>query len=759
MAERESLAIEAICPYLAGGVDDRRTWVAYAAAEGPSLQDLADAISADSAFSSSPIAARIVGDAAMALREVLKRAPLLPAAGIDDARIGIDGRLVLGHLGEVSAGPRLEEPMLVAELGRWIVRLTGTINGVRPDGEPCPLYPIAQRSISGELRWLSELADTLEEVGGSSHGAIAAWLCRIADQRPRIAAPALFEELDLPPDPDPNWVTPSRTPASPLRLEPREHRGPARPPTPVPAAYSAPPAPHRSATPAPHRSVNPAPQRTAEPARAREPVAPRSTPVDGRAREAAGSGVSPGSGTVIGGRYRLVQRVANGMMGRVYEATRLSDNQRVALKLLQPSEDDPLLAAQYQARFRREAEALARLDHPNIVRVYECGFDSESWLAMEYVDGSTLAKILRTRGHLPASEVLTISRQLCAALNHAHDQGVIHRDLKPANVILVRDDPRRVRLVDFGLAKDWDGSADLTNDGTLLGTPHYMSPEQCNGDSAGVESDLYALGMVMYRLLTGRMPFEGKRGAAILLAHTASPVPSFQSLGLGFTIASPIERIVRKCLEKKPEHRFRSAAELDRALLACANGSPVLLTPVAAPPRAPTERFPLPTMAMSRRSVVASVVAVAALAFLAVGSATGATVAWLLGRNSPEVAEIVTPAGVAPVAPASPKLVPAPAPAVPPVPARAVPAPSPRSPAPKPASPRNPSRGDGGTKSLPPSASRTPSDPPPQPVVPVESTEPAASEPPVSFPDAPEPARAEPSKPANPLKNPFSRKE
>ncbi|MEQ1503913.1 MAG: serine/threonine-protein kinase, partial [Myxococcota bacterium] len=581
LAEREALQIEGVCAYLASGVDDRRTWVAFAAADTPTLKELWDTVRAEPHLASPAVAARIVAEAAASLREVVKQATSLPAAGFVDARVAPDGHVVLGHLGEVVAGPKMDEAALVIELGRWLDRLSG------PES---PLAALTARTAAGAIRRLSSLADELDTwmdqavVEGSgavtpaavTHAAVAEWVARLSAARPKIPPPAL---IDDPLEPEPQWASAA---------------GHTPPPT---------------------------------------------TPM---------LGLSPVAGATIG-PYRLVQRIANGMMGRVYEAVRLSDGKRVALKLLLPAEDDPAMLEEYQLRFRREVEALARLSHPNIVKVHEFGFDDEGWLAMDYVEGSTLAKILRTEGHLPVEDVVAIARQLCSALGHAHSNGVVHRDLKPANVILAGDDPRRVRLVDFGLAKDWNGSADVTNDGTLLGTPHYMSPEQCNGESARIESDLYALGMLMYRLLTGRMPFEGKRGAGILIAHMRSPVPAFSSLELSFEVPPAIEAVVMKCLEKQPENRFRSALALDFALRAALDGDAPPATPAPAPGGPdrwaaffPLDRSGLAALPSEAAAVIASIaqragtrglalsaLAVVMVAILVVGGATSATLAWL----------------------------------------------------------------------------------------------------------------------------------
>jgi serine/threonine protein kinase len=713
LTEREELTTDLACPYLASGLDDQRSWLALEAPEGSlSLHDLAEAIDARPDLIVPLVAARIVADAASALRVVRMHAPSLPATGIGDARVGADGRVVLGHLGEVLTSPRLDEAAQTAELGRWLLRLGA--------GTSAPLQGLAQKAVSGELRFLSDFVDALEHAledlaagdlaagelaestgqyaSGVARPEVGRWVQEIQVARPRIAAPALIGQLPDPIVPGaivhgiaaPGPLSPVKMPGKPygggLQSEdtppttpgyklPKPNFPPATPSARTPRATTPVPASRRPQS-SPQAAPNHAPHSHAPHSHAPHSHAPHShaTPTPAPSLEAGLPSATPAMGTgLVAGKYRIVGRIADGRMGRVYEALRLTDQQRVALKLMQPAEEDPAMAAEYEARFRREAQSLAKLSHPNIVGVYEFGFDGDCWLAMEYVRGSTLAKLLRARGHLPVADVLRIARQLASALAHAHGQGVIHRDLKPANVILANDDPGDVRLVDFGLAKHWDGSADLTNEGTLLGTPHYMAPEQCQGEPGRVESDLYALGMMMYRLLSGRMPFEGKRGAGILLAHTSAPVPSFRSLDLPFEIPRQVELVVRRCLEKQPQSRFRTALDLDAALEACQRGTPVPMPRQPVPPAKP----------WSKRKILASVAAVAVLAFGLVGGATSATVLWMMSRAEPRVSQPVEP--VERAAPA-PRAVPAPVLAMPSASGPSGPAPStePEEPAPAP---------------------------------------------------------------------------
>ena len=649
LTEREELTDDIVCPYLASGLDERRSWLALEAPEDAlSLHELAEALDARPDLAQPLCAARIVADATAALRVVRMHAPSLPATGIGDARVATDGRVLLGHLGEVLTAPRLDEPSQTAELGRWLLRIGG--------GTRLQLRELADQAVSGSFRYLSDFLDALEAAledlvtgsTGPSRIEVGRFVSEVRAARPRIAPPALIGELPEP-------VTDARSqPGAPTR-----HPTPLQAATPFPSVNS--PGPSQKATPkVPPPKVPPPkvpPPKVPPPRSAASPAPVPAPNLSGTPTPLPGT-QALGSGAIIAGRYRLEGRIADGRMGRVYEATCVAmppSAPKVALKILQPAEEDPAMFEEYKARFQREARSLSELSHPNIVKIHDFGFDGECWLAMEYVHGSTLAKLLRTSGQLPVSDVIRISRQLCSALSHAHGKGVIHRDLKPANVILVGDNPGDVRLIDFGLAKHWDGSTDLTDEGTLLGTPHYMSPEQCQGEPGRVESDLYSLGMLMYRLLTGRLPFEGKRGAGILLAHTSAPVPSFRSLNLPFEIPRSIEIVVKRCLEKQPQNRFRSAGELDAALESCEQGAPVMLPQIEARkqtdtrkpadtgPRSPSAAVALPeasaevsllTPVWSKRKLMAAMISVAAIVFALVGGATSATVLWMMSHET-----------------------------------------------------------------------------------------------------------------------------
>src|SRR6185369_6155904 len=236
-------------------------------------------------------------------------------------------------------------------------------------------------------------------------------------------------------------------------------------------------------------------------------------------------------GQVVSGRYRLQKLIGEGGMGSVYLAEHMHMRKRVALKLLhaEMSQDAEVLA-----RFRREAEAAAHVEHPNVASATDFGQaeDGSFFLVLEYVEGTSLRKALEA-GPLSSARALHIARQIALALERAHGSGIVHRDLKPENVMLVRkgDDPDFVKVLDFGIAKvpadpvhgESNPQVILTKMGAVLGTPEYMSPEQSVGDPVGPATDLYALGIIMYEMLTGLHPFDPPTKEMLLTMHVLEP--------------------------------------------------------------------------------------------------------------------------------------------------------------------------------------------------------------------------------------------
>ncbi len=268
--------------------------------------------------------------------------------------------------------------------------------------------------------------------------------------------------------------------------------------------------------------------------------------------------------------YELLEVIGHGGMGVVYKARQLGLNRIVALKMvLAGIKASPISLA----RFRAEAEAVAHLDHPNIVQIYEIGENAGSpFLALEYVGGGSLAQTLDGTP-VPAKQAAQLIMALARAVQHAHQRGIVHRDLKPANVMLLADGTPKI--TDFGLAKRADSDQIYTQTGAILGSPSYMAPEQATGatDKIGPSTDVYALGAILYELLTGRPPFK----ASSLLEtieqvreHDPAPIRSLQP-----KTPRDLETICLKCLEKQQQRRYASAADLADELELFLRGDPI----------------------------------------------------------------------------------------------------------------------------------------------------------------------------------------
>ncbi len=262
-----------------------------------------------------------------------------------------------------------------------------------------------------------------------------------------------------------------------------------------------------------------------------------------------------GPGAVLASRYQILGLLGRGGMGEVYRAEDLSLGQSVALKFLP---DYVAVDAGRLARFRTEVSVARQVSHPNVCRVYDIGeADGHVFLSMEYVDGEDLASLLRRIGRLAPDKAAEMARQLCAGLAAAHDKGVLHRDLKPANVMI--DGRGHVRLADFGLA----GGAEVETPG-LAGTPAYMAPEQFAGQAASVKSDIYALGLVLYEMFTGKAAFSGSTANDLARQHReATPTSLTQVVS---EIDPVVDRVIQRCLAKDPSDRPASALAVSAAL-------------------------------------------------------------------------------------------------------------------------------------------------------------------------------------------------
>lgn len=262
-----------------------------------------------------------------------------------------------------------------------------------------------------------------------------------------------------------------------------------------------------------------------------------------------------GIGYVIAGRYQIVRCLGQGGMGTVYEAFDAELERTIALKTIRPD-----LAANVAAlrRLKQETLLTRQIAHRNVVRVFDLGVaDRLRFITMEFVDGADLRTLLEQRGKFPLNEAVALMEQLCEGLHAAHSEDVIHRDLKPQNVLIGRD--RRARIVDFGLARSFEQTG-ITRTGAVLGTPHYMAPEQALGKQSDARSDIFALGVVFFELLTGELPFPDENLMESFLARTrdrARPIASIDP-----TIPPWLVRVVMRCMEREPAHRYQSVEEL-----------------------------------------------------------------------------------------------------------------------------------------------------------------------------------------------------
>jgi len=266
----------------------------------------------------------------------------------------------------------------------------------------------------------------------------------------------------------------------------------------------------------------------------------------------------PDAGTIIDDRYRVISRIGSGGMADVYLAEDLQLGRQVALKILQRrfAEDQ-----EFVERFRREASSAAGLSHPNVVSVFDRGeWDGTYYIAMEYLPGESLKALVRRTGALDPSVAIDYVIQILRAARFAHQRGVIHRDLKPHNVIV--DDEGRVRVTDFGIARA--GASDMTQTGSIMGTAQYLSPEQAQGHAVSASSDLYAVGIVLYELLTGSLPFDGETAVTIALKQVSEePMPPS---ALNPAVPPELDAVVLCALAKDPSQRFADADQFITAL-------------------------------------------------------------------------------------------------------------------------------------------------------------------------------------------------
>src|SRR5438105_1414395 len=270
-------------------------------------------------------------------------------------------------------------------------------------------------------------------------------------------------------------------------------------------------------------------------------------------------------GEIVAGRYELEELVGSGGMSSVFKARDTLLERRVALKVLHPhfTDDD-----QYVERFRREARAVASLSHPNIVTILDRGEDEgRQFIVFELVEGRTLKEVLDEEGRLPVARALEIAIQVARGLAFAHEHGLVHRDVKPQNVILNGDG--RAKVTDFGIARSLDVQG-VTQSGAVLGTSNYIAPEQASGQPVDRTTDVYSLGVVLFELLTGEVPFPGESFVAVAMRHVSEPPPNV--LDVRPEVPARVAHAVGRALQKDPAARFPTmdafAAELQACLAA-----------------------------------------------------------------------------------------------------------------------------------------------------------------------------------------------
>ena len=276
---------------------------------------------------------------------------------------------------------------------------------------------------------------------------------------------------------------------------------------------------------------------------------------------------------LLSGQFRILQKIGTGGMGSVYRAAQPAMNREVAIKILHPK-----LAGRKDltSRFRREARAMSQLTHPNTVRVFmygELDEDGSLYIVMEMLEGRNLNQHVRRDGPMPLSRAIPILVQVCGALQEAHEMGIVHRDLKPENIFLskqggIADFPK---VLDFGLAKVTErqmqpGSVILTQEGMVFGTPEFMSPEQAQGRTLDARSDIYSLAVILYEVLTGKLPFDAKTPMEYIQKHVTEAIIPLSQRRPELQLPAEIDQVLEKALAKNPDHRFQTAADFAEAL-------------------------------------------------------------------------------------------------------------------------------------------------------------------------------------------------
>ncbi len=285
--------------------------------------------------------------------------------------------------------------------------------------------------------------------------------------------------------------------------------------------------------------------------------------------------------TVLSGRYAIERKIARGGMADIFLAHDQVLERPVVIKMLLPQyAGDPA----FVERFRREAKSAARLNHTNVVSVYDWGSHGDTFfMAMEYIEGQSLAEQLADNGRVPIDRALEIAEAAAAGLGFAHERGMVHRDVKPGNIMMTASG--QVKVADFGIARGLDGSDSLTQTGNVMGTAAYFSPEQARGEVVDERSDLYSLGVVLFEMVTGERPFTGSSPLSVAYKHVGEAPPTAQSINPQVPVE--VDRIIATLLAKDPAHRYANAEQLQQALRASAavSNRPTRGRPRASSPR------------------------------------------------------------------------------------------------------------------------------------------------------------------------------
>ncbi|MBN1223106.1 MAG: protein kinase, partial [Candidatus Aminicenantes bacterium] len=266
-----------------------------------------------------------------------------------------------------------------------------------------------------------------------------------------------------------------------------------------------------------------------------------------------------GRGSLFAGRYEVIEEIGRGGMGAVFRVVDKKINEEVALKVLKPEISSD---GQTIERFKNELKLARKITHKNVCRMYDLNeAEGVPYITMEFVAGEDLKSLIGRAGRLSIEKAVSIARQICEGLIEAHNLGVVHRDLKPQNIMI--DRKGNARIMDFGIARTI-GASELTEAGAVIGTPHYISPEQVEGKAPDQRTDIYALGVILYEMVTGQLPFQAESALSLALKHLQESPRSPRELNP--TVPESLSRLIIKCLEKDREQRYQSAGDLLSAL-------------------------------------------------------------------------------------------------------------------------------------------------------------------------------------------------